>query len=320
MTKRVIRKGAICMVLLLFTATMIHAKVNILVIPKGSKETFWKIVGDGAQQAGKELGISVTNRGPYSEDQHKAQIQIIEYGIRQGFDAIVIAPNHVKLIIATLREAERQGINIVLIDSNTDAAYSACTVSSDNVKAGQVAADHLAELLNGSGNIVMARHAANQASTFDRENGFMGTIQSHYPQIKILADPYVGPSKGSAYRTMSAMIDGHPDIDAIFSVAESVTLGTLMALKERNNPKKIKFIGFDFNTTIKNAIVNHEMDATIVQQPFQMGYMGVKAAFRLAQNENVPSKIYTDTILINAGNYNTDRVQETVRSYERESE
>lgn len=225
------------LMVLFFVSTTVLADVKVLVIPKGSKAAFWGKVCEGAQQAGVDLAIRVTLRGPYTEDQHTAQIEIIEYGIRQNYNAIVLASTHAR---------ER--------------------------------------------------------------------VKSQYPQVNVIADPYMGASVGSAYRIMLNFIDRFSTIDAIISVGEEATLGILRALESRGLQGKIKLIGFDFNTTIGNAILNHEMDATIAQNPFQIGYLGMKTACQLIQNEAVPPKIYTDTTLITTKNYQTPNVQTIINS------
>lgn len=268
----------------------------------------------GAQKAGQELGIGVTYRGPYSEDQHEAQIQIIAYGIRQKFDAIVLAPNHVDMTAPALKAAVAEGIKVVLIDSNMNSHYHASFIESDNYKAGQRAADQAAALLNGVGNIALLRYMENHASTLSREQGFVDRLKSHYPQMVLTADLRDGTTVGSAYHKVLKLLGRSPSIDAIFSVNEPMTVGTLRALREKDPQRKIKFIGFDYNAEIKSAILNREMDATIAQNPSQIGYLGVKTAFELIQNKTVPAKIYTDTILINADNFHTTEVQAIIDS------
>ncbi|MBI9088231.1 MAG: substrate-binding domain-containing protein [Desulfobacterium sp.] len=187
-----------------------------MVIPKGSKAVFWGKVCEGAQQAGEDLKIRVTYRGPYTEDQHTAQSKIIEYGIRQNYNAIVLAPTHVDRAGPILKKAVASGIKIVLIDSNMDTPYHTSIVELDNYKAGQMAAVHAGFLVEGAGNVVLARHMENHASTHARELGILDTIKSHYPQVNVIADPYMGSSVGSAYRIMSGIIDRVSTIDRVF--------------------------------------------------------------------------------------------------------
>jgi ribose transport system substrate-binding protein len=314
MPKRFDQIGAITLMLLFLTSTGVLADVRVLVIPKGTQSVFWESVAAGAQKAGRELGISITYRGPYSEDQHGAQVKIIAYGIRQKFDAIVLAPNHVEMADSALKTAVAEGIKVVLIDSNMNSRHHACFIESNNYKAGQEAADHAAALLNGAGRIALVRYMENHASTQDREQGFMDRLKSRYPQIILTADPRAGTTVGEAYHSVSNLLGRSPSIDAIFSVNEPTTMGTLRALREKQLVEEIKFIGFDCNAEIKNAVLNKEMDATIAQDPFQIGYLGVDTAYRLIQNKPVLERIFTDTVLINAENFHTATVQAIIKA------
>jgi len=315
MTTCLIRTTVVFLTVLFAVSSTVFADVKVLVIPKGTKAVFWKTVVKGALTAGNDLDIKVTCRGPATEKQYDAQIKIIEFGIEQEYDAIVLAPSHVDQACKSLKKAVDNGIQVVLIDSNMDCRHHKSLVESYNYRAGQMAANHLSLLLKNSGNIVLARHIENHASTHEREQGFLDTIQSLNPKLKIIADPYIGASLGNAYHSMLKIIDQFSSIDAIFSVGEEATLGTLRALKNRGLTGKTKFIGFDFDGVIGDAIVNHEMDATIVQNPFQTGYWGVKAAYNLTRNETVPEHIFTGTILVTADNFHTDEVNNIIGPY-----
>ena len=310
MIKHIIRIILVFLTVPLNFSSIVLAEIKVLVIPKNAESAYWNIVDRGAQQAGDDLGIRITWRGPGSEDQRDAQIKIIEYGIRLHFDAIVLAPNHTNVAAPALKEAAENGIKIVLIDSNMASGYHACLVESDNYNAGRMAADHLAVLLGDQGRVILVRHIKNNASTNDREQGFLDTITLHYPGLEIVADPYVGPTIGSAYHTVSSLLDNETSIDGIFSVNGIITQGTLQALESKGLLGKIKFIGFDLNLMIMDALIDHDLDATIVQDPFQIGYKGVTVAYQLILHKKVPQKILTDTMLITTENYQTDTVKE----------
>ena len=132
--------------------------------------------------------------------------------------------------------------------------------------------------------------------------------------MRVIAAPYAGATVGSAYHAVSAIIDRFPSVALIFSVNESTTLGTLRTLRDKHLQGRIKHIGFDFNEDLRDAIANREMDASIVQNPYKMGYLGVKIAYQLTQGKAVPKKIFTETVLITADNFETAEVQELLES------
>lgn len=303
------------LLLSLCTATTIYANHEVLVIPKGEKATFWTLVSEGAMKAGKALGVEVTVRAPFAEDQHDAQVLIIEYGIQQKVDAIVLAPNHESATALALKKAVEKGIKVVLIDSDMTTSHHACVVKSNNAIAGKMAADHLAALIGQSGKVILARHIQGHASTQKREQSFLQTLVSEYPQIQVVAAPFVGASKGEAYRMIKELLRDHPDVQGIFSVGEEASLGILRALNEGQYTSKIKFIGFDFNAAIREALFSNGMDATILQNPFQMGYMGVEMANKLILEEKVKPLLYTDMLLVSKESMFTPEVQHILRHY-----
>ena len=303
---------AAVLVILLFS-TPLMAKEKVLFIPKGTMMCYWQKVTEGALKAGDELNIEMTVRGPRNENHHQAQVKIIEFGIKEKYDAIILAPNHEHIGVPVVKKAVDLGIKVVLIDSNLSGHYHSSFIVSDNYDAGQQAADYAAGLIGKKGTVALVRFAENNASTADRGRGFIDKLKSHYPQIRVILSPYAGATTGSAYHTVSALIEEYPAVDLIFSINETTTFGTLRILKEKNLHQKIKHIGFDFNETVIDAVLNHAIDAAIAQNPYKIGYLGVKMAHQLVQGETVPKKLFTEVVLINAENFSTARVQNIIK-------
>lgn len=178
----------ISQLLLLFTSVASAlAEAKVLVIPKGSQASFWKHLGDGALQAGKDIGLTVVIRGPKVENQHDAQVRIINFGIQQKFDAIILAPNHEDVTASVLAEAVAQGIRIVLVDSDMTSEHHSSLIASNNGGAGRMAADYIASILGNSGKVILARHIEGHRSTMKREQVFLDTLVSKYPHISVVA-------------------------------------------------------------------------------------------------------------------------------------
>ncbi|BHH82491.1 substrate-binding domain-containing protein [Desulforhopalus sp. 52FAK] len=290
------------------------AVTKVLVIPKGSRASFWKNLGYGALHAGREFGLTVSIRGPRYEDNHNAQTYIVDYGIKNQYDAIVLAPNHEAIAADILNEAVANNIRIVLVDSDMTSEHHSTLVASDNDMAGKMAANHIATILGNSGRIILARHIRGHGSTQKREEAFLDTLQTNFPKIKVIADPYVGASKGEAFHVILGLLN-QETIDAIFCDSEEASLGILKALKNIAKENRPRFIGFDFNETIRQAIIRGDMDATIVQNPYQMGYKAVTIANQLIENQDVPEKVYTDLILVTQENIESSKVLKVINQY-----
>lgn len=296
---------AVCFIL---PPSVAIGKLKVLVIPKNTRYDFWKTVGAGAKKAGQDLDLNLMFRGPYEEDSQDTQIALIHNGIRQRVDAIVLAPTHQAKLIPAVKKAVEQGIKVVVIDSAMDGNYHSTFIASDNYRAGQKAAEYMRDRVNGPGELLMLRFVQGNLSTDNREKGFFDAIAAA-PDLKIVKDPYVGVSLGSAYRVILPLLGKFPNITGVFAPCESATMATIQALRQNHLEGKITAIGFDFNEDIQKGLMDRVLHGTIVQQPYKMGYLGVKTADEILHGRSVSPRIYLETILVTRENLNAPEIR-----------
>lgn len=271
---------------------------TILVIPKGERTQFWQWVKEGAAQAGKERGVHVAFRGPRAEHDYKAQGRLIETGIADQVDAIVLAPSHTLFTVPMLEDAVRQGVKVVIIDSDMEFENRVSFVASDNYLAGTQAADHLLSILKPGGSILMLRFKLDNASTLAREKGFEDFVSSITDPPNLIDAGYSGTSVGAAFHKTIMMLHANPEVDAIFSPAEAPTLGVLRALEEMGLAGRVQLVGFDYTQDIQQALDEGKMHGTVIQSPYQIGYQGVMAACDALEGKPVKSRIVTETKVV----------------------
>jgi len=286
------------------TAATIAEDFRIAVIPKGTSHVYWQTVHVGAMQAAKDLQVTVLWRGPSQDDDHRAQIRFVERAIASHVDGIVLAPNHRQLLVDVVRKATEQGIKVVIIDSGLNGHDYLSLVGTDNYQGGVLAAHRLAKVLGGKGNVMLLRYFKGNASTDLREQGFAKTLQELAPGIHILVDDYVGASLGEAYHNSVKLLGQNPKVDGIFAPNESATSGVILALKAAFPERlgKVKVVGFDANEELLQSLEENELQGLIVQQPFQIGYEGVKTMVAALQGQKVPRRIVTDILLVTPEN------------------
>ena len=168
--------------------TKSSGKLRIAVIPKGTTHVFWKSIHAGAVKAEQELkalGVEVIWKGPLKEDDRESQIKVMEGFTTRGVDGIVLAPLDDAALRRPVRDAVRNGIPVVIIDSGLKSEDYVSFVATDNYIGGRKAAEHLAKLLGGKGKVVMLRYLEGSASTMNREQGFLDVLKEKYPNIDI---------------------------------------------------------------------------------------------------------------------------------------
>jgi ribose transport system substrate-binding protein len=292
---------------------------HIAVIPKGTNMEFWKSVHAGALKAAEEQNqgekkVRITWKGPLREDDREQQIQVVEGFVSQGVHGVVLAPLDSRALVRPVEEAKQAGIPTVIIDSALDSKNTLSFVATDNFRSGEIAAGHLSSLLFGKGKVVLLRYQEGSASTAEREEGFLSKLKSHHPGITVLSsDQYAGATRETAKRAAENLLQrlGN-ELQGIFCPNETTTAGTLLALQDAQKAGKVFLIGFDATRPFLEALGNGHIQGLIVQNPYKMGYLGVKTMIDHLQGKPVSNRIDTGVVMVTAENRNSPDIQELI--------
>jgi ribose transport system substrate-binding protein len=299
------------------TVTNPTKKLKIALIPKGTTHDFWKSVHAGGVRAARELGnVDLIWRGPEKEDDREQQVSLVQNFVSTGVAAIVLAPLDEKALVAPVRQAMGAKIPVVIIDSGLDGEPGKDYVSfaaTDNYKGGTLAGQRLAEVMGGKGKALMLRYQEGSNSTMERERGFVDAIAQH-SEIQ-LVDPkrYAGPTRATAQEAAENLLTAHPDVQGIFASNESASFGMLLALRSRGLVGNVRFVGFDASPGLLDGLGKGEMDGLIVQDPMNMGYLGVKTAVDHLQGKSAPPRQDTGVVLVTKETMNKADFAELLR-------
>jgi ribose transport system substrate-binding protein len=295
-------------------------KLTIAVIPKGTSHEFWKSIRAGSLKAARELSaqgseVDVIWKGPLREDDREQQIQVVEGFTSQGVDGIVLAPLDDRALVRPVEEAKRAGVPTVIIDSALQSNSIVSFVATNNRKGGMLGADRLGELLGGKGKVILLRYAEGSASTQDREDGFLQEIKQKYPNIELIStDQYAGATRDTAKRASENLLNRFGDqVQGIFCPNESTTAGMLSALQDTGKAGKVMFVGFDTSQSFVDAMRAKQLHGIVVQNPFNMGYLGLRTMVDSLQGKSVAKTIDTGVTMITPNNLDDAETQALLR-------
>lgn len=296
-------------------ATAAPAKtLHLAFIPKGMQNVYWKSVQAGMLQAQKEAQdngtkVDIDWNGPPNEGDRAAQISLMETYVAQGLDGIILCPMEYDALVAPSEKAHLAGIPLVIVDSPLDYDKTVAFVGTGNRKAGSMAGDELARELGEKGNVLMMRFMPGSASTNQREEGFLDAMKK-YPNITILSsDNYAGDDREKALDKGSNLLSTYPNIDGVFTPNEPSTNGMLLALEKSGLAGKVKFVGFDGGAANMAGLAAGHINALVLQDPYTMGYQGVKVMLDHLAGKTVPTNIDTGTVLLTKDNQDTPAVK-----------
>lgn len=273
-------------------------KITVAVIPKGTTHEFWKSVHAGAIKASRELGVEIVWNGPLREDDREEQCKIVENFIASGVNAILLAPLDDRSLMPPVIEAKGRGIPTVVVDSDLQGDTHVSFVATDNYRGGSLAAERMGAVLKGKGKIIMLRYLEGSASTAERERGFMDTMKEKFPGIEFLSDnQHAGATTETAFTASENLLNRYTSPDAIFTPNESSTFGCLRALQSRGLAGKITFVGFDSSAKLIEALRGGEIQGLVLQNPFNMGYLGIKTAVAAIKGEPFEKRVDTGVVI-----------------------
>jgi ribose transport system substrate-binding protein len=278
---------------------------QIAVIPKGTTHEYWKSIHAGALKAKAELDaagtpVSIIWKGPLREDDREQQIEVVENFIGRQVSGIVLAPLDDRALVAPVEEAVAAHIPVVIIDSALQSKAQSSFIATDNREGGRIAARALGKLLGGKGNAIMLRYATGSASTEAREAGFLEAMAREYPGIRLLStDQQAGATRDTARRVSENLLNRFgSQVNGIFAVNESAATGMMLAMRDAGLAGgKVKFIGFDTGEALVAGLKSGDVQGLVVQDPFKMGYLGVKTLATVLGGGKAPSSIDTGVTL-----------------------
>ncbi len=276
----------------------------IAVIPKGTASMWWEVVHKGAIAAGNEFGYQISWNGPEQETDREKQIQAVEDAIVKNVAGIVLGPNDAKALVRPVQKIKAAGIPCVIMDSAVEADPEdyVSFVATDNYLGGAEAARRLAAVLNARGNVLLIKFVQNSASTDNRANGFRETLKKEFPNIKIIAEQYnLGTVEDARQKTVD-MLMRNKNANGLFAVNDKSSVGAYKAIVNQKVAGKVKMVGFDSDPILLEGIARGGVEALIVQNPFQIGYLSVKTCISAIEGNETTKNIPVESMIVDKNN------------------
>jgi len=220
--------------------------------------------------------------------------------ILKGAAAIFINPVNWEGIKGSLLQAKQKGIPCIVVDAPVrDQELGACTVASDNVKAGRLAAQALVEACRPA-KLVILHHVINKAC-LDRVAGFKEELKKH-PDMKIL-DTQEGKGTTEGGRpVMRDLIGRLPDINAVFAINDPSALGAISALESAGKLAGVKVVSVDGSAEAVAAIKAGKLLSTSAQFPKEIGKVSAEKAYEILAGKPVEKDVKIKVELITKKN------------------
>jgi len=281
-----------------------HQEVEVIVVVKSADPNieFWQVLIDGLNNAANEFDARVQVWGAESEADVAGQNVLVDRAIQERPDVIVLAATDYQRMVPAAQKVRENGIKLLIVDSGIDSDIPVSSIATDNVKAGIAAGQAMLRQISGPAKIAVVSYVMNAGSLMDREKGVRSVLEKASGDIELLGTFDAAGSSETAYRMMKELLEKDPGVSGIVGLNEPTSVGAGRAIRELGLGDKVKLIGFDSSVDEIRLLEEGTMQATVIQRPFQMGYLSIKTAVEAAKGKNVPKQLDIDSLVITKQN------------------
>jgi ribose transport system substrate-binding protein len=291
---------------------MAQTKPTIPIIVKDTTSVYWRTVLAGARKAGQDLGVDVTELGAQSESDVTGQVNLLGKAVASKPAAIVIAPAQFSPLGKPIDEAAKT-VKIIAIGSGADTKALTSLVATDDVQVGHMAADALALAITRTyadteGDVAVI--TASAASTDQSATGFKQQVAEKYRALNVLPDKVADAQAATGLSIIKELVDADRDLRGVFLSNVVMADGATQVVYNKSSGDRINYVVYGSDDKLLKALQDGTIAALVVQDPFRMGYEGIKTALAASKGENVPATVDTGANLITKANINSARSQE----------
>lgn len=234
---------------------------------------FFVAISKGAEAKARQINPKVRFTAASADYDLNKQVSQIENFVSAGVDLILINAVDPKAIAPAIERAKKAGIAVVAVDAGADGADA--VVSTDNVRAGELACEYIVKSLGGKGNVIIQNGPPVTAVT-DRVTGCKNVL-GKAKDIKVLSSDQDGKaSREGGLNVMLAHLTRFPKVDAVFAINDPQAVGADLAAKQLGR-KGIVITSVDGAPDIEQALQSDTLvQASASQDPWAMAQKAVE--------------------------------------------
>lgn len=274
---------------------------DVAVIIRGKNSEEWSNIKAGMDQASLEMNVNLRFISLLEENSVEEQKAYLQKEIDSGTDAIIISPADYTELSEMIENINKK-IPIVLFESKIDTKQNIPYISCDNYELGQKLAEEVVRNGNTRNNIIIAKSNLNFSSLNERYNGFIDEINKSKNTYEVIELP---TDESKLYSTIrSIMEEDKTEVFVAFepSILESIGRAKKYVISNTNIKSDMEVYGIGRTSAVISLIEEKIINATEIQNEFNVGYLSIKTVAYRLENKKLDNKINIESTLINNEN------------------
>lgn len=235
------------------------------------------------------------------------QLNQVQNFTSQGVDAIIVNPVDTAATQKITNDALNAKIPLVYVNRRPDQPtlpQGIGYVGSDEVKAGEMQMQYLADKMGGKGNLAIMLGLLSNNATHNRTQG-VKTVLKNYPDIKVVEEQTAEWQRSKAMDLMNNWIVSGKKIDAVTANADEMAIGAAMAITQSGMTpgKDILIGGSDGGPAGLEAVKKDQLLVTVFQDNKGQAVGSIDLALKMIKKEPYIAEVVIPYQLITKANY-----------------
>jgi ribose transport system substrate-binding protein len=267
----------------------------------GIADPFMFMIEKGAQAKADELGVKLMTAEYPKAWGPEHQVPILEaMAARGGFDFLIVVPTSTEALIAPLKKIHDKGIPMITTDTflgdgdyskPSNYSFPLAYIGTDNELGGYEVGIRLADMIGKSGKVYINTTNPDVSSVNGRRDGFLRAMKE-YPNIEVVGIDYNLDVQEKAQAQTAAVLQAHPDLKGVFGTNLFSAQGAYRAVVNAGLTGVVKVASWDAGMDQINALKEGQIDFTLAQKPYEIGYLAVEWGYKyLTEGEEPPKKV-----------------------------
>jgi len=264
---------------------------RIILLTNGA-DPFWDAMRAGMQDAERDLGLNKAGLRTVmdvNDGTEKGQIdKLRQYANQTDIAAVAVSVTNAKnkAIAKAMSDLEAQGIKVLAIDSDVDRSTSRSArfayLGTDNVVGGQELGKAAKGVSPKGGQYATFVGLKGAANAIERIRGFAEGAGDKFTQVENLGDDM---DLSMAMKNVKDAIDRNPELNTLVGIWAYNAHAIVEVVKSRGLRDKMTVVVFDASPKAIRHMEDGNIDAMIVQNPYDMGYRGTKLMKALVEDD-----------------------------------
>jgi ABC-type sugar transport system substrate-binding protein len=264
-----------------------QTNVTVAMLPKLINIDYFDACKRGAAKAADEVGVTLIYDGP-TEPSGSEQNKFFDTWIRQGVNAICVAPNQPKTIRRFVEKAHAQGIKVLTWDSDAPESGRDLFVNQVDEKVlGEKLMDDLADQMGQEGEWAIAIASLDAANLNVWRHYAEDRAAAKYPKLKLVATEVTKEDENFARQKVETLLNAYPNLKGIIAFDSNSVPGASEAVRRAGKVGKVAIVGNSTPGKMRPYIKEGVLKSFYLWDPRALGSLTVRLAKLLAAGQEL---------------------------------